>query len=270
MAIINRTNDSFYAPARLLEDSAALENVSAAVAAGADIIDLGGVKAGPGQVVSPTEEIDRIIPFLTKIRTAYPHTLISVDTWRAEVAEAAVAAGADIINDAWGAFDPDIISVATHYNTGLVCTHTGGATPRTRPSRVGYPDVMGDICDRTGAIAARGVALGMDPSQLMLDPGHDFGKNTRHSLTATTALPRLVALGYPVLVSLSRKDFVSESLGGRSPEQRLHGTLAATAISYWLGARIFRAHDVAETREVLSMVQALVSGEAPLNVRGLL
>ncbi len=152
---------------------------------------------------------------------------------------------------------------------GIVCTHAGGLPPRTRPHRIGYPDVLADIVTRTTALAEAAVAAGVDPERVLIDPGHDFGKNTRHSLEATRRLGEMVDTGWPVLVALSNKDFIGETLGV-ALDERLTGTLAATAVSAWLGARVFRAHDVAPTRQTLDMVASIRGDRPPLRTaRGL-
>jgi dihydropteroate synthase len=195
------------------------------------------------------------------VRERHPNLLISVDTWRSAVAGACLDAGADIVNDAWGGIDTDIAAVAAAYGAALVCTHAGGQPPRTRPHRVAYDDVMADVVKRTTALAERAMAAGVPRESVLLDPGHDFGKNTYHSLEVTRRLPELAALGHPVLVSLSNKDFVGETLD-RPVLERLPGTLATTAVCAWLGAQVFRAHNVRETRDVLDMV-ATIRGERP-------
>jgi dihydropteroate synthase len=192
--------------------------------------------------------------------------VISVDTWRAEVGEQVCAAGADLLNDAWGGVDPRLAEVAAAHGVGLVCTHAGGQAPRTRPHRVAYDDVLADVLARTLALAERAVALGVPRESVLIDPGHDFGKNTRHSLEVTRRLPEMTATGWPVLVSLSRKDFVGETLDLPVPD-RLTGTLATTAVSAWLGARVFRAHDVAATRQVLDMVASIRGTRPPAVAR---
>jgi dihydropteroate synthase len=159
--------------------------------------------------------------------------------------------------------------VAARFGAALVCTHAGGVEPRTRPHRVCYEDIVADVLARTVVEAERAVALGVDPDSVLIDPGHDFGKNTRHSLEVTRRLADLVASGWPVLVSLSNKDFDGETLG-RPVGERLLGTLAATSISAWLGARVFRAHNIAETRQTLDMVAAIRGTRPPARtVRGL-
>ena len=269
MAIVNRTPDSFYDKGATFTDDAGLQRVDEVVAAGAHIVDIGGVKAGPGQAVDPTEEIRRTAQFIAAVRQRHPEVIISIDTWRAEVGRHALEAGADVINDAWGGWDPELAVVAAEYGAGLVCTHAGGVTPRTRPHRVRYDDVVADIIETTVGLAERAHELGVPKESILIDPGHDFGKNTRHSLEATRRLDELVATDWPVLVSLSNKDFVGEALD-RPVDQRLIGTLATTAVSAWLGAQVFRVHNVAETLDTLQMVSA-IQGRTPPRVarRGL-
>lgn len=266
MAIVNRTPDSFYDKGATFTDDAALEAVDRAVDEGAGIVDIGGVKAGPGAEVDAAEEIRRTASLVAAIRARHD-VVISVDTWRAEVGRAVCAEGADLLNDAWGGWDPELAAVAAEFGVGLVCTHTGGAEPRTRPHRVEYADVMADVVERTVAEAERAVALGVARESVLVDPGHDFGKSTRHSLEATRRLPELVATGWPVLVSLSRKDFVGETLDVAAPADRLTGTLATTAVSAWLGAVVYRAHDVAATRATLDMVASIQGARPPAVAR---
>jgi dihydropteroate synthase len=266
MAIVNRTPDSFYDRGATFTDERALERVARAVSEGAAIVDIGGVKAGPGEEVSTEEEIRRTAAFVAEVRRRHPDVVISVDTWRHEVGEAACEAGADLLNDAWGGVDPRLAEVAARHGVGLVCTHAGGAEPRTRPHRVEYDDVMTDILKVTVGLAERAVTLGVRRDAILIDPGHDFGKNTRHSLEATRRLPEMTATGWPVLVSLSNKDFVGETLD-RPVRERLIGTLATTAVSAWLGARVYRVHEVAETRQVLEMVAAIAGHRQPAVAR---
>jgi dihydropteroate synthase len=269
MAIVNRTPDSFFDKGATFGLDAALAAVESAVQDGAAIVDIGGVKAGPGEDVDVDEELRRVVPLVSAVRAAHPTLVISVDTWRAAVADEAAAAGADLINDAWGGADPELPAVVAARGVGLVCTHVGGAAPRTRPHRVEYDDVVADVTQHVTGLAERAVAAGVDRDRILIDPAHDFGKNTRHSLAVTRRLPELVATGWPVLVSLSNKDFVGETLDLPVGE-RLNGTLAATALCAWMGAQVFRAHQVRPTREVLDMV-ASIRGDRPPTVarRGL-
>jgi dihydropteroate synthase len=275
MAVLNRTTDSFYAPARVPEDTAALAAAERAFADGAEILDVGGVRAGNGSPVDEAEEIRRVVPFVAQVRRAVPDLLVSVDTWRAGVARAAIDAGADLINDTWAGHDPGLVEVAGAAGVGVVCSHTGGAVPRTDPYRVEYPGdgagdgLLADVVATLRAAAERAVACGVPRESVLVDPTHDFGKNTWHSLHLLRRTGALAGLGFPLLMALSRKDFVGETLD-LPPEERLEGTLGATAVAAWLGARVFRAHDVVATRRVLDLVAA-VRDEAPpaVALRGL-
>ncbi len=261
MAIVNRTPDSFFDKGAYVADDAAHAAVDRAVAEGADIVDIGGIPAAPGVEVDTVEESRRVVPFVAEVRERHPELVISIDTWRASVARDAVAAGADIINDAWGGADPDIAAVAAETGAGLVCTHTGGHGPRTKPHRTTYDDVTADVIATVTGLAERAVDAGVRRDGILIDPAHDFGKNTRHSLELTRRLDELVATGWPVLVAVSNKSFIGETLDLRAPD-RFEGTLATTAISAWLGARVFRAHQVQATRRLLDMV-ATIRGDRP-------
>jgi dihydropteroate synthase len=269
MAIVNRTPDSFYRPGATWDESAAFDRVHKAIAEGADIIDIGGIPAAPGPEVTVGEETNRIAGFVGRVRERNPQVVISVDTWRHEVAHAACAAGADLINDTWGGWDDMIPGVAAQFGAGLVCAHVGNQEPRTRPHRVAYPDLMADVLDRTLRLAERAVAAGVDPARIVIDPAHDFGKNTWHSLEVTRRLAEMTATGWPVLVSVSHKDFIGETLNLPLAD-RLAGTLATVAVCAWHGARIFRVHDVAATRNVVDMTYAIRGDIPPARaVRGL-
>jgi dihydropteroate synthase len=266
MAIVNRTPDSFYDRGATFAESAALRAVDAAVGDGAQIVDIGGVKAGPGADVDVAEEIRRTVPTVAAVRRRFPDLVISIDTWRAEVAREAVHAGADLINDTWAGADPALTEVAAEVGAGLVCSHAGGLDPRTRPHRASFDDVVADVVATVTGLARRAVDLGVRADGILIDPAHDFGKTTRHSLELTRRLGELAGTGWPVLVALSNKDFVGETLDVPL-ERRLTGTLAATAISAWLGARVFRAHEVRPTREVLDMVSAVRGDRQPAVAR---
>ncbi len=245
-----------------------------AVEDGADLVDIGGVRAGRGPEVGVAEEIDRVVPVVEQVRVAFPDLPISVDTWRAEVAEAAASAGADLINDTWAGHDPELVAVAGRHGIGVVCSHTGGVPPRTDPLRPQYrgdglDGVLDDVLATVRAAAARAVDAGVDPRSVLVDPTHDFGKTTWHSLHLVRRTPDLVALGFPTLVALSRKDLVGESLD-LPVEERLEATLAASAVAVWLGAGVLRAHDVRATRRVAEMVAVLRGDLSPARaVRGL-
>ncbi len=269
MAIVNRTPDSFYDRGATWAEDKALDRVAEVVAQGAEIVDIGGIKAAPGVEIDIAEEQRRTVGFVERVRAAHPDVVISVDTWRAPVGRAVCEAGADVLNDAWGGADPALVDVAAEYDAAIVCTHTGGVTPRTRPHRIEYADVVASAIADTTAYAERALAAGVARESIVIDPAHDFGKTTGHSLELTRRLDELVDTGWPVLVSLSNKDFVGEALDLPVGE-RLNGTLAASAVSALHGARIFRVHEVAETRQVVDMVDAVYGRRAPRRaIRGL-
>ena len=256
MAIVNRTPDSFYDRGASFADDAALETVTRAVDEGADIIDIGGVKAGPGDEVSETEELRRTAAFVGAVRSRFPDIVISVDTWRSSVAVVLAGEGADVINDTWGGVDPALASVAASTGLGLVCAHAGGQTPRTRPHRVQYDDVVGSVVSTVLGLARRALSEGVRADGIVIDPAHDFGKSSRHSMEVSRRLSALTETGWPVLVALSRKDFLGEALD-LPPSERLEATLAMTTLAAVAGARIFRAHDVLATRRVLDTVPSI-------------
>ncbi|SOC55858.1 dihydropteroate synthase [Ornithinimicrobium cerasi] len=276
MAILNRTSDSFWAGNRhaALED--ALDALHTAVADGADIVDVGGVRAGQeGEWVDAREEISRVLPLLEAARAAYPALVLSLDTWRGEVAQAAEGV-VDLVNDTWAGHDPELVHVAARVGAGVVCSHTGGLPPRTDPVGMRYADEQGDdelaVVRDVLRVLARGAlvaeAAGVPPERILVDPTLDFGKTTRHSLVTLRHTADVAGLGYPVLQAISRKDFVGETLDLEA-DDRLEGTLAATAVAAWLGTTVFRAHDVRATRRAVDMVASLRGDRPPvLSVRG--
>lgn len=273
MGIMNRTPDSFYAPARFTELETALIALDRLVSDGADLVDVGGVRAGQqGDWVDAATEIERVRPFLLAARERHPGVLLSLDTWRSEVALACAEARIDLVNDTWAGADPELVSVAAELDAGYVVSHTGGLPPRTDPHGVSYPPepdgVVASVLDGLAAGVERALAAGLPAERILLDPTLDFGKTTRHSLRVLRATDQIVALGFPVLQSLSRKDFVGETLD-LPIDDRLEGTLAATAIAGWLGATVFRAHDVRATRRVADMTASIRGDRSPaLTVRG--
>ncbi len=256
MAIINRTPDSFYDRGATFGEAEALDAADRAVDEGAEILDIGGVKAAPGIVVDAAEELRRVSGFVARLRDRHPDVVISVDTWRAEVGRAVAAEGADLLNDAWGGTEPALAEVAAEFGLGLVCTHAGHLPPRTRPHRIAYDDVVVDIRETVVGLAERAAGLGVRRNSILIDPGHDFGKNSRHSLEATRRLPELARTGWPVLVAMSNKDFLGE-IFDLPVTDRFEPTMAATAIAVWLGARVVRTHSVQASRRVIDTVRAI-------------
>ncbi|WP_030906563.1 dihydropteroate synthase [Streptomyces sp. NRRL F-5126] len=261
MAIVNRTPDSFYDHGATFAEDAARTAISRAVDEGADMIDLGGVTASPGAEVTADEEIARIVPLVEWARGRYPDLLISIDTWRHEVGDATCRAGADILNDAWAAADPRLIDVAAAYGAGYVCTHTGGRTPRAEPYRPDYPDVVTAVRTEVLALAERAEAAGVPRGGILID-GTGYGKDTADHLTLLGHVKEFTGTGWPVLMALSNKTFVGETLDV-GLDERLTGTLAATAIAARDGAAVFRAHQVAPTRQTLEMAAAINGTRQP-------
>lgn len=260
IGVINRNADSFYGPARFRDTTAAFERAKQMLEEGVDIIDVGGVRAGQeGDWVTEAEEIERVKPVLEAL--AHLPVLVSLDTWRTEVARACEGL-VDLINDTWAAADPELVHAAAEAGAGYVVSHTGGLPPRTDPRNVDYGDsLLRDVLEGLQAGATRAEGAGLPRERILIDPTLDFGKTTLNSLELVAKTHRIVALGYPVLQAISRKDFVGETLD-LPPGERLEGTLAATAISAWQGATVFRAHDVRATRRVLDMV-ASIRGDRP-------
>src|SRR6478609_8423856 len=245
MAIVNRTTDSFWSGNRHGDLASARRALDAAVEAGADIVDVGGVRAGQeGEVVTAEQEVERVVPFLARAREDHPDLVLSLDTWRSEVARVAAAeAGLDLVNDTWAGHDRDLVHVAARAGAGYVISHTGGLPPRTDPVGVTYPpEPLGVLDDALRTLregAERAVAAGIPADRVLVDPTLDFGKTTAHSLTLLRHTAAIVGLGYPVLQALSRKDFVGETLD-LPADDRLEGTLAATAVAAELGADVVR------------------------------
>jgi dihydropteroate synthase len=260
MAIVNRTPDSFHDRGATFALDRAVEAALAAVADGADWVDIGGVPFGRGPAVPLEEELDRVVPVVEAVAAA-SDVVISVDTISARVAEAAIRAGAGVINDTSGLFDPDMASVVAASDATLVITHSL-MPPRDGPPRPEYSDVVGEVVEFLRERVARAVDAGVPVERLVVDPGHDLNKNTRHTLELTRRLDEVVALGLPTLVALSNKDFIGESLG-REQHERLAGSLAAAVFCVVKGARIVRVHDVRATVDAMRMTEAILGWREP-------
>lgn len=263
MAIINRTTDSFYDQGATFAEQTARDAISQAVADGADVVDIGGVRAEAGPEVSASEEVSRIVPVVEWARETFPDLLISIDTWRAKVGDAACRAGADIINDSWAASDPELMDVAATYHAGYICTHTNGQQPRSIPMRPHYDDVVAAVIDATTQLAESAVAKGVPKEGVLIDPtlGILYGKDTAYNVALLRGVSAFVQTGWPVLVAISNKDFIGEILDAELND-RVAGTLAATAFAANAGAAMFRAHQVRETRHVVEMI-GTINGTRP-------
>ena len=267
MGIVNRTPDSFYDGGR----TGLAETVDHAlhlVEEGADLLDVGGVKAGPGPDVDEAEETRRLLPVVEALAARSDLVPISVETTRPPVAERALAAGAAIINDVGGLVDPELATVCARTGAALVLMHHGGQI-RSRPRNPRYEDVVVEIGEHLEDLARRAEAAGVKPASVIVDPGLDFGKTTMHSLELMRRLDELVARGRPLLVAASRKDVVGETLG-LPPEERLEGSLALVALAVAGGAAAVRVHDVRASKRVVAMVEAVESRRPPAApIRGL-
>jgi dihydropteroate synthase len=264
MAVLNRTPDSFSDHGATWPLDEALDHADRALEAGADWLDLGGVKAGPGAEVTEAEELRRVLPLLEAVRDR-TDAVVSVDTYRPGVARRALAAGADAVNDPSGLRDPRLAEAAADAGATLVVMHTGGP-PRTRPHRPAYADVVAEVASFLGDRAAVARAHGVSPERLVIDPGYDFHKNTFHSLELLRRLDELVELGYPIMVALSNKDFVGEALDLPVGE-RVEGSLAAAVVAVTKGARIVRVHQVEATVRAVRMTETILGWRRPAATR---
>lgn len=264
MAIVNRTPDSFYDRGSTFGLDAAVAAALAAVADGAEMIDIGGAPFAPGPEISIDAEIDRVVPVIAAVRAA-SDVVISVDTFQPEVAQASIDAGADLINDTTGLRNPEMIGVVARSSAGVVITHSL-AQPRTPFARPQYGDVVADVArflaDRVEAARAAGIAA----DRILVDPGHDLNKNTLHSLELTRRFGDIAALGYPALAAVSNKDFIGETLD-LERGNRVYGSLAAAVVAILNGARILRMHNVAPAVEAARMTEAILGFRQPAYLR---
>ena len=253
MGILNLTPDSFSDGGEFVDHDAAAEQFFKMVEAGAEIIDIGGESTRPGHTpILAAEEIDRVVPFIEKIRPQ-TNALISIDTSKAEVAEVALAAGADILNDIWGAQrDPRMAEVIGSVGASCILMHN-------RPSdESGMGDVMEAIITFLNRSIELVKAAGVREEAIMLDPGLGFGKSFEENWEVMRRLPELCTLGYPVLLGASRKSMIAKLLLQEDPKARLSGTLATTALGIQAGVDFVRVHDVSENRECADVLDYCV------------
>jgi len=255
MGILNRTPDSFYDHGAYWSREAFYARADQLVAEGADLLDVGGVKAGPGVEVGEQEEIDRVIPAFEGLRARFDVPL-SVDTWRAQVAAAAYRAGATVGNDISGFADPDYLAVAAAAGAAVVATHIR-LKPRVPDHDPDYPDVVATVSEFLADRAQRAQVAGIARDRIMVDAGLDLGKTWEQSVELLRASERLAGLGYPLLLSASNKTFLGRLLGLEIGE-RGHASLAAAALGISKGCRIIRAHDVRGTRRVCDVLAAVI------------
>lgn len=263
MGILNATPDSFSDGGRFLNPVAALEHAQRMVDEGADLIDLGGESTRPGAPPVPAaEERDRILPVLRllKQRLGVP---VSVDTRRAEIARAALAEGADIINDVSALRDPGMPATVAAAGAGLVLMHMRG-TPETMQNDPRYDDVACEVADELARATRTARTAGVADERIVVDPGIGFGKTADHNLALIARLRVLAELGYPVLLGPSRKGFLSALIGGEPPEGRAVATAAACVAGLDRGARIFRVHDVRTVRQAVDVAEAIRRADMPI------
>lgn len=261
MAVVNRTPDSFSDGGRTYRLRDAARACLRAAEQGADWVDIGGVPFSPDAApVSVAEEIDRVVPVVAAVREACAVT-ISVDTTRHEVAAAAIAAGATVINDTSGLGDPAMAELVADTGATIVITHSLAAPGQHLP-RPRYDDVVAEVAAFLSQRCERARALGIDDSRMVLDPGPDLNKTTRHSLQLMRDFSRFVAIGLPTMAAVSRKDFIGETLD-RPHGHRLVGSLVAAAWCVQQGAQVVRCHDVAETVDMVRMCAAMAGTREP-------
>ncbi len=263
MGVLNVTPDSFSDGGAFIDPDLACRHALEMVAAGADIIDIGGESTRPGAAPVPeAEELLRVLPVIQRLRAA-SDVLISIDTWKSRVAAAAVAAGADIINDITAlAGDPEMSRVARESDAGVVLMHMRG-TPQTMQIAPHYGDVVTEVRDFLRHHFEAAVASGIDPSRMALDPGIGFGKTAEHNYSLLRHCDAFAIAGRPVLIGASRKSFLGRALGSLDPTQRLWAGVAITSFCRERGARIFRVHEPRPHCEALRMTEAILTAAQP-------
>jgi dihydropteroate synthase len=257
MGILNRTPDSFFDQGAYYDFDAFLAKAELLVADGADLLDVGGVKAGPGPEVDADEELERVIPALEALRARFDVPL-SVDTWRASVLREALAAGAVVANDISGFGDPAYLAVAAAGGASVVATHIRIGPRVPDPEPVYDEPVVDAVCRFLTDRATRAEAAGIPPERIMVDAGLDLGKTEPQSLELLRAHDRLAALGWPLFLSASNKRFLGH-LVGTEVDDRREASHAAHALGIALGSRVLRAHDVRGARRTADVMAAVLA-----------
>jgi dihydropteroate synthase len=257
VGILNVTPDSFSDGGDYPDVDKAVAAGEAMVAEGATIIDVGGESTRPGAEAVPAgEETERVLPVIKGLVDR--GVTVSIDTSKPEVAALAIASGASVINDVTGFRNPDMIDVAAGSRSGAVVMHMLG-DPRTMQDEPQYDDVVGDVRAFLVGQALRLVDAGLDPSAVVVDPGFGFGKTTRHNLELVNRLGEIVTSGFPVMLGASRKSTLKTLTGEEDPKRRDGHTAVLTAIGFDRGARLFRVHDVGQSRDALRIAAAIVN-----------
>lgn len=260
MGILNRTTDSFFDRGEYFEFDTFLRRAERLVNEGADILDVGGVKAGPGPEISEAEELDRVIPAVGALRERFDVAL-SVDTWNARVIEEAMKVGASLGNDISGFGSPGYLENVAKYHGAVVATHIR-LVPRLADPNPVYDNLRKDVRDFLKLRVEMALDSGISRDGIIVDAGFDLGKTTVQSMELLLATSDLCTLGYPVLISASNKGFLGDVLSKPVTDRRM-GSLSAAAIGAVQGAKVFRVHDVAGTRQTIDVISAIAAGRSP-------
>ena len=263
VGILNVTPDSFSDGGRYADPAAALTHAEAMLADGADVLDVGGESTRPqnAQPISDAEERRRVLPVVRAIATRFPEVTISIDTVKSGVAEAALGEGAHIVNDVSGfRLDPGMAKICGAAGCGVVLMHSrGDVATMAKYDHAVYDDIVETVMTELAASLEAALAAGIPSENIVLDPGIGFAKRSEHSLAVLGAIPRFLELGREVLVGPSRKRFIGELTGVKQADARVHGSVGASVAALMLGARLFRVHDVAATRQALDVAWAVLN-----------
>ncbi len=259
VGIVNVTPDSFSDGGAFLDPEAACHHGLKLLEEGADLLDIGAESTRPGAIpVSESEELDRLLPVIRALR-AKTDALLSIDTFKAGVAAAALDVGADIINDITALSDPQMGPLVAAHRAGLILMHMQGM-PESMQINPAYPEtgVVQTVAKFLSEGRERAIGLGVDAASIILDPGLGFGKTVEHNLALLQGIPELMKLGAPLMIGHSRKSFLGAVTGSRNPEDRLAASLAVTSLARAAGARLFRVHETRPHREALTMTEAVL------------
>ena len=264
MGVLNVTPDSFSDGGQYVDQQAAFLHAERMADEGAMILDVGGESSRPGsEPVAAAEELRRVIPLMGRLRSRFPDLFLSIDTYKAETARQALAAGADIVNDISALrADPAMIEVLKHSDAGVILMHMQG-TPKTMQLNPSYEDVVTEVFEFLRRRRDELVNDGIDQTRIAIDPGYGFGKRVQDNVQLVRCLSRFAELGQPVVVGISRKSLIAQLLGDPKlpPQERLWPTVALTSLLREKGAHVFRVHDVRPNLEALRMTEAIVSDD---------
>ena len=257
MGVLNVTPDSFSDGGEFFGVEPAVAQAEKMFDEGAQVIDVGGESTRPGSdPVSPEEELRRVLPVIQAMLSTRPDSIVSIDTYRSSVAEAALDAGAGAVNDVTALGDPRMAGLMAERGCPIILMHMLGE-PKSMQQHPRYEDVVREVRDFLAERAQQALRAGVELQNIILDPGIGFGKTPEHNLTLLKRLDSLVELGFPVLVGVSRKSFLGKITGSEDPKSRLFGTVAANVLAYERGASLFRVHDVRANKEALAVAAAI-------------